>query len=172
MRSGSRTSKTNPNTGPLPKPPRRKTAKRVWLVSRYEKQRGFVAEALGEQLHRTVKRIDLSQIVSPQIGETEKNLARVFAEAEGKEWVLFFDEADALFGNRSEAMNAHEKRSTEELSTFFNQLESSTSPVIVAARRQHSLDPAVVRKLRMSVVTPLPIPKVRKKRLLPSRTGN
>src|SRR5688572_1275971 len=103
MRSGSRITKTTSNTGPLPKPARRKAGKRVWFVSRYEKQRTSVADAMGEQLHRTVKRIDLSQVVSPQTEETEKNLARVFAEAEGKEWVLFFDEADALFSKRSEA---------------------------------------------------------------------
>ena len=172
MRSASRKSQTNPDTGPLPNRARHKPGKRVLLFSRYEKQRSSVAATLGKQLHRTVKRIDLSQVVSPHIGETEKNLARIFAEAEGKEWVLFFDEADALFSQRSEATNAPDKHDPEQLRTFFNQLESSTSPVVVAARCQHSLDSASVRRLRMSVVTPLPIPKVRKKRLLPSRAGD
>ena len=172
MRPGTRKSKTHPDTAPLPQRAPRKTGKRVWLVSRYEKQRSSVAEALATQLHRTVQRIDLSKVVSPHIGETEKNLARVFAEAEGKEWVLFFDEADALFSERGDARNAYEKHNTEQLRTFFRQLESSTSPVIVASRRKHSLDPAFVRRLRMSVVTPLPIPKVRQRRLSPSRAGD
>jgi SpoVK/Ycf46/Vps4 family AAA+-type ATPase len=150
------------------KKPRLKSNKRVWVVSRYEKQRASVAEALGDQLHLPVKRIDLSQVVSRYIGETEKNLARVFAEAEGRDWLLFFDEADALFGRRTGVKDAHDRYANPEMSYFLNRLENSTASVVVAARRKHSLDPAFMRRLRMSVVTPLPLPKVRAKRRQPN----
>ena len=156
-----------------PKQVRRKSAKRVWMVSRYDKQRSSVAEALGNQLGLPVKRIDLSQVVGKYVGETEKNLSRVFSEAEGKDWLLFFDEADALFGKRTEVKDADARYAHPEVSHFLSELEKSTASVVVAARRKHSLDPAFIRRLRMSVVTPLPLPKVRtKRRQTPKQSGD
>lgn len=135
--------------------------KRLWMVSRYSKQRLTVAQALADKLDLPVKRIDLSEVVSDYIGETEKNLSRVFAEAEGKRWLLFFDEADALFGKRTEVTDAHDRYANRELSYFLQQLERTSSPFVVATRRKHSIDPALNRKLRMSMMTQLPLPKVR-----------
>ena len=172
MRSDPRKANRRANTSLPPKRDWSKQSKRVWLVSRYAKQRSSMAEALGEQLQRPVKRIDLSQLVSQDMEQTQENLARVFANAEGKDWLLFFDEADALFGERTDGTNAHDRYDSEQVSSFLNQIEQSTSPVVVAARRQHSLDSAFVRRLRMSVVTPLPLPKVRTKRQVAGARSN
>ena len=79
------------------------------MVSRYSKQRLAVAQALAAQSGLELKRIDLSAPFSRYIGETEKNLARIFAEAEKNDWLLFFDEADALFGKRTEVKDSHDQ---------------------------------------------------------------
>src|SRR5205085_3214238 len=67
----------------------------------------LTATLLGKQFKKDVYRIDLSQVVSKYIGETEKNLEKIFNKAENKDWILFFDEADSLFGKRSNVQNAH-----------------------------------------------------------------
>jgi AAA+ superfamily predicted ATPase len=144
--------------------------KRVWMVSRYAKQRDSVAQALGEQLQLPVKRVDLSKTVGNDIGETEKNLSQIFEEAEGRNWVLFFDEADALFAQSTDETDGHDGPANQEVSYFLEQVERSNCPVVVATRRKQDLDPTIVRRLRMSVVTPLPLPKVRVK-LRPSPVG-
>src|SRR5690606_39095369 len=76
----------------------------------------LTATLLGKQFGKDVFRIDLSQVVSKYIGETEKNLEKVFKKAEHKDWILFFDEADALFGKRSNVQNAHDKYANQEVS--------------------------------------------------------
>src|SRR6188768_3177613 len=67
------------------------------------------AEMLGKEFKKEVQRIDLSQVVSKYIGETEKNITAIFKKAENKNWILFFDEADALFGKRTTVKDAHDK---------------------------------------------------------------
>ncbi len=75
----------------------------------------LTATLLGKQFQKDVYRIDLSQIVSKYIGETEKNLEKVFSKAENKDWILFFDEADALFGKRTNVKDAHDRYANQEV---------------------------------------------------------
>lgn len=135
------------------------------MVSRYPKQRLAVAQALAAQSSLEMKRIDLSTLVGRYIGETEKNLARIFAEAEEKDWLLFFDEADALFGKRTDVKDSHDRYANQEISYLWDQLQDSTASVIVATRRKHIIDPAFLRRLRMSKITSLPLPPVRPKKI-------
>lgn len=143
--------------------PALKSSKRVWMVSRYPTQRLAVAQAFAAQAGLEVKRIDLS--TSPYIGETEKNLARLFAQAEEKNWLLFFDEADALFGKRTSVKDAHDRYANQEVGYLLDRLQNSTASVFVATRRKHAIDPAFLRRLRMSTITSLPLPPVRPKKI-------
>ncbi len=83
----------------------------------------LTATLLGKQFNKDIYRIDLSQIVSKYIGETEKNLEKVFAKAEHKDWILFFDEADALFGKRTNVQNAHDRYANQEVSYLLQRIE-------------------------------------------------
>ena len=131
------------------------------MVSRYSKQRLAVAQTLAAQSGLEMKRIDLSAPFSRYIGETEKNLARIFAEAEKNDWLLFFDEADALFGKRTKVKDSHDRYANQEISYLWDQLQNSTASVIVATRRKHAIDPAFLRRLRISTITSVRLPPVR-----------
>ena len=135
------------------------------MVSRYSKQRLAVAQTLAAQSGLEMKRIDLSAPFSRYIGETEKNLARIFAEAEKNDWLLFFDEADALFGKRTKVKDSHDRYTNQEIRYLWDQLQNSTASVIVATRRKHAIDPAFLRRLRMSTITSLRLPPVRPKKV-------
>ena len=87
---------------------------------------------LGKKTKRDVYRIDLSQMVSKYIGETEKNLAKVFDRAENKEWILFFDEADALFGKRTSTRDAHDRFANQQVSYLLQRIEDFNGLVIMA----------------------------------------
>ncbi len=80
----------------------------------------LTATLLGKEFGKDVYRIDLSQIVSKYIGETEKNLGKIFDRAEHKDWILFFDEADALFGKRTNVQSSHDKFANQEVSFLYN----------------------------------------------------
>ena len=92
----------------------------------------LTASLLGKQFNKEVYRIDLSQVVSKYIGETEKNLEKVFSKAENKDWILFFDEADALFGKRSNVQNAHDKYANQEVSYLLQRVEDFPGLIILA----------------------------------------
>jgi SpoVK/Ycf46/Vps4 family AAA+-type ATPase len=156
--SPSRTTKMNRAKQPV------SAGRRIWMVSRYAKQRSSVADTLAGKLGVPVKRVDLSELVSDYIGETEKNLSRVFADAEARDSLLFFDEADALFGKRTDVKDAHDRYGNETLNYFLEQLGRTSSPFVVATRRKQSMDPRWKRELRMSMMTQLPLPKVRVKK--------
>jgi SpoVK/Ycf46/Vps4 family AAA+-type ATPase len=138
--------------------------KRVWVISKYAKQRLATAEAMADQLQLPVNRIDLSEVVSKYIGETEKNLSRVLKEAENTDAVLLLDESDALFGERTTVSDAHDRYANKEISYLLERLERFPRPVVIATRRKHTIDSTLLRRLRLSVVTPLALPKVRPKR--------
>jgi len=116
----------------------------------------LAAEALAGALRRDLMRVDLSRVVSRYIGETEKNLSRVFAEAEASNAVLFFDEADALFGKRSEVKDSHDRYANIEISYLLQKLERHRGLVLLASNARHNIDPAFLRRLRYVVDLPWP----------------
>src|SRR5688572_1905577 len=111
-----------------------------------------VAGALGLDLHR----IDLSQVVSKYIGDTEKNLRQVFEEAEVTQAILFFDEADALFGKRSEVKDAHDRYANVEVGYLLQKMEEFEGIAILATNARQNLDEAFVRRLRFVIEFPFP----------------
>jgi len=101
-------------------------------------------------------RIDLSQVVSKYIGETEKNLRRVFDAAERGSGILLFDEADALFGKRSEVKDSHDRYANVEVSYLLQRMESYGGLAILTTNMQSALDQAFLRRLRFVVQFPFP----------------
>jgi len=116
----------------------------------------FTATLLGKQFEKDVYRIDLSQVVSKYIGETEKNLEKVFKKAENKNWILFFDEADALFGKRSNVQNAHDKYANQEVSYLLQRVEDFPGLIILASNYKSNIDQAFVRRFNSIIYFPIP----------------
>jgi SpoVK/Ycf46/Vps4 family AAA+-type ATPase len=116
----------------------------------------MAAEVIAAELGLDLYRIDLSALVSKYIGETEKNLARLFAEAESSNAILFFDEADALFGKRTEVKDAHDRYANVETSYLLQRMEAYTGMVILASNFRKNMDDAFVRRLHFTVEFPFP----------------
>jgi SpoVK/Ycf46/Vps4 family AAA+-type ATPase len=112
--------------------------------------------ALAIQRQREIHRVDLAQVVSQYIGETEKNLTRLFANAEKKNWILFFDEADALFGKRTEVKDAHDRYANLEVSYLLERLETFNGVAVLASNRSDHIDDAVLRRFQQVVRLPPP----------------
>jgi DNA polymerase III delta prime subunit len=111
----------------------------------------MAVEVIATDLDLDVYRIDLSQVVSKYIGETEKNLSRVFNEAAEGNSILFFDECDALFGKRTDVHNAHDKYANTEVSYLLQRIEEYEGLCILATNFQQNLDPAFLRRIRFIV---------------------
>ncbi len=116
----------------------------------------FTATLLGKQFQRDVYRIDLSQVVSKYIGETEKNLEKIFNKAENKNWILFFDEADALFGKRSNVQSSHDRYANQEVSYLLQRLEDFPGLIILASNFKSNIDQAFVRRFNAIIHFPMP----------------
>jgi AAA+ superfamily predicted ATPase len=116
----------------------------------------MAAEVLAGELKLDVYRIDLSSVVSKYIGETEKNLRRVFDAAEGGGAILLFDEADALFGKRSEVKDSHDRHANIEVSYLLQRMEAYRGLAILTTNLKSSLDQAFLRRLRFVVQFPFP----------------
>jgi ATPase family associated with various cellular activities (AAA)/Winged helix domain, variant len=116
----------------------------------------MAAEVLAGDLRLDLYRIDLSQVVNKYIGETEKNLSRVFDEAESGGAILFFDEADALFGKRSEVHDSHDRYANIEISYLLQRMESYLGLAILATNMKSALDAAFLRRIRFVVDFPFP----------------
>ncbi|NJM38803.1 MAG: ATP-binding protein [Akkermansiaceae bacterium] len=116
----------------------------------------LAASILGKQTGRDVYRIDLSMIVSKFIGETEKNLARIFDQAEDKDWILFFDEADALFGKRTSVKDAHDRYANQEVSYLLQRVEGFSGLVILASNFRNNIDDAFLRRFQSVIHFPKP----------------
>jgi AAA+ superfamily predicted ATPase len=124
----------------------------------------LTAALLGKQFEKDVYRIDLSQIVSKFIGETEKNLENVFRRAESRDWILFFDEADALFGKRTNVQSSHDKYANQEVSYLLQRVEDYPGLLLLASNFKNNLDDAFIR--RFHEVVHFPVPNAQERKLL------
>ena len=128
---------------------------------------------LANDLKLDLYRIDLSAVVSKYIGETEKNLREVFDAAECGGAILLFDEADALFGKRSEVKDSHDRYANIEVDYLLQRMEAFGGLAILATNMKSALDPAFVRRLRFIVTFPYPGPAERRRmweRVFPAAT--
>lgn len=116
----------------------------------------LTAALLGKKMALDVYRIDLSRLVSKYIGETEKNLSKVFDRAEKQGWILFFDEADALFGKRTSVNDAHDRYANQEVSYLLQRIEDYDGLVILATNLKNNLDDAFMRRFQASIFFPMP----------------
>jgi DNA polymerase III delta prime subunit len=116
----------------------------------------FAAGLLAKEVGKEVYKIDLSMVVSKFIGETEKNLELLFARAEDKGWILFFDEADALFGKRTNVRDAHDKYANQEVSYLLQRIEDYDGMVILATNMRNNIDDAFIRRFNAILKFSLP----------------
>ena len=116
----------------------------------------LTAGVLGNETKKDVYKIDLSMVVSKYIGETEKNLELLFARAEDKDWILFFDEADAIFGKRTSVRDAHDKYANQEVSYLLQRIEDYNGMVILATNMKNNIDDAFIRRFNDVVKFAIP----------------
>ena len=123
----------------------------------------MAAQVLAAELGLDLFRVDLATVVSKYIGETEKNLERIFTAADGSNAILFFDEADALFGKRSEVSDSHDRYANIEVAYLLQRMEAYPGAVILATNFKRNIDDAFVRRLDFVVDFPFPEAEDRKK---------
>jgi hypothetical protein len=121
----------------------------------------MAANLLGKFTGKDVYRIDLSSLVSKYIGETEKNLSTLFERAENKNWILFFDEADSLFGKRTNVRDAHDRFANQEVSYLLQRIEEYSGLSILASNFKSNMDEAFTRRFQTIVYFPMPRPDER-----------
>jgi hypothetical protein len=122
----------------------------------------LAAEVVAHELQLDLYRINLAGVVSKYIGETEKNLEAIFSEAERANAILLFDEADAIFGKRSEVQDAKDRYANTELSYLLQRLESYDGVAILTTNLRHNIDEAFLRRLTFSIHFPFPNDDLRK----------
>jgi len=116
----------------------------------------LTATLLGKYTGRDVFRIDLSLVVSKYIGETEKNLSKLFDRAQNQNWILFFDEADAIFGKRTSVRDAHDKYANQEVSYLLQRIESHPGLIILATNLKSNIDMAFTRRFNTIIAFETP----------------
>lgn len=116
----------------------------------------FTAMLLGKATGKDVYRIDLSMVVSKYVGETEKNLSKVFELAEGRNWILFFDEADALFGKRTGLKDAHDRYANQEVAYLLQRIEDYRGLVVLSTNLKSNMDDAFARRFQSVIRFPMP----------------
>jgi len=121
----------------------------------------LTATLLGKTSNRDVYKVNLSMIVSKYIGETEKNLARIFDIAEHKDWILFFDEADALFGKRTAANSSNDRHANQQTSYLLQRIENFPGTVILASNLKANMDEAFTRRFQAMIHFTMPGPEDR-----------
>ena len=154
---------------------RHSTIMEDWGLSRYLKAgyralfygppgtgKTLAATLLGKKNGMDVYRVDLSMIVSKYIGETEKNLARVFDMAENRNWILFFDEADALFGKRTSTNTSNDRHANQEVAYLLQRIEDFPGTVILATNLRSNIDEAFSRRFQSVVYFPMPDEELRR----------
>jgi AAA+ superfamily predicted ATPase len=125
-----------------------KTGERIWLLGNDPQKKNIHVQWMAKELNIEVYRIDLSKLASEYIGETEKNLEAIFAKAENKGWILFFDEADALFGKRSDVKDSNDRYASQETSYLLQRLENYAGIVVLASNEKKSTDQPALRKFK------------------------
>lgn len=123
----------------------------------------LTATLLGKHTGRDVFRVNLSTVVSKYIGETEKNLEKLFSRADNKNWILFFDEADALFGKRTEVSDSHDRYANQEVSYLLQRVENFSGLVILSTNFKTNIDDAFLRRFNAIIKFPFPDAKLRRK---------
>lgn len=121
----------------------------------------LAATLLGKKNHMDVYRVDLSMIVSKYIGETEKNLAKVFDLAENRNWILFFDEADSLFGKRTSTNTSNDRHANQEVAYLLQRIEDFPGTVILATNLKSNIDEAFSRRFQSVIYFPMPDEELR-----------
>lgn len=121
--------------------------------------RALAAERLARDAGAPLHRVDLKAVVSKYIGETEKQLGRLLADAVHGNWILFFDEADALFGKRSDVHDSHDRYANIEVSYLLQRLEQFEGIALLATNRRTDIDDAFLRRLRVQVELPPGTPR-------------
>lgn len=121
----------------------------------------LAATLLGKKNDMDVYRVDLSMIVSKYIGETEKNLAKVFDMAENRNWILFFDEADALFGKRTSTNTSNDRHANQEVAYLLQRIEDFPGTVILATNLKSNIDEAFSRRFQSTIYFPMPDEELR-----------
>ncbi len=116
----------------------------------------MTAALIGRECNMAVYKIDLSKVVSKYIGETEKNHELIFARAKDKGWILFFDEADALFGKRTHVRDAHDRYANQEIAWLLQRLEDYPGLVILATNFKNNIDQSFLRRFQSVIHFPLP----------------
>lgn len=121
----------------------------------------MAAETIAQELRTSLYRVNLNQVVNKYIGETEKNLTRIFESARKKGAVLFFDEADALFGKRSEVKDSHDRYANEAVNYLLAKIEAYPGLVILISNRKVDLDPKIACRVKYLLEFSPPIPSPR-----------
>jgi len=116
----------------------------------------FTASLLGKETGKEVYCVDLSLIASKYIGETEKNLSNLFAKAEGRDWILFFDEADALFGKRTNIKDSHDRYANQEIAYLLQRVEDYKGLVVLSTNLKTNIDDAFARRFQSIIRFPMP----------------
>jgi SpoVK/Ycf46/Vps4 family AAA+-type ATPase len=123
----------------------------------------MAAQVLARELGLDLFRVDLSRVMSKYIGETEKNLSQLFDDARASGAILFFDEADALFGKRTEVKDAHDRYANLEIGYLLQRMEEHTGTTVLATNRAGDLDEAFVRRFHFILEFPMPRPEERRR---------
>ncbi|UKB81188.1 ATP-binding protein [Chryseobacterium sp. MEBOG07] len=111
----------------------------------------LAASLLGKYIKRPIFRVDVSMLVSKYIGETEKQLSKLFDKAENKNWILFFDEADAIFGKRTSVRDSHDKYANQEVSYLLQRIETFSGLIILASNFKNNMDKAFTRRFHSCI---------------------
>lgn len=133
---------------------------KVLFYGAADEEKTLAAARIGKKTGREVYRIDLSQIISKYIGETEKNMTRIFDKADNTGWILLFDEADALFGRRTEVKDAHDRYANIEMSYLWQKIEAYPGLIVLAFHTKQNIDKEFIR--RFQTVIHFPNTKLRK----------
>ena len=134
----------------------RKPGTRILVTANTGAQRRRLAESVSKELNRELCRIDVGKLTSKYIGETEKRLRSLFDSGESRGAILFFEEADALFGKRTKVKDANDRYANQEVGYLLQRMEDSPSVIILATSNAKNIDAAFLRRLRVAIKLTVP----------------